>query len=63
VVGRQNTDIAGTLQLRDVATATTFWLLVDYNFGCVIASGTIFDSWGWFLGSSYLIKLLLISRF
>jgi len=26
VVGRQNTDIAGTVQLRDVAMATTFWL-------------------------------------
>jgi len=26
VVGRQNADIADTLQLRDVAMATTFWL-------------------------------------
>jgi len=26
VVGQQNADIANTLQLRDVAKATTFWL-------------------------------------
>jgi len=26
VVGRQNADIADTLQLRDVAMATIFWL-------------------------------------
>jgi len=32
--------------------ATTFWLLMGYNFGCVIASGTIFDSMGGFSGSS-----------
>jgi len=36
VVGRQNADIADTLQLRDVAMATTFWLSMGYNFGCVI---------------------------
>jgi len=30
--------------------ATTFWLLIGYNFGCVIASGTIFDSRGGFSG-------------
>ena len=30
--------------------AMTFWLSVGYNFGCVIASGTIFDSRGGFLG-------------
>jgi len=28
VVGQQNTDIANTLQLRDLATATIFWLSV-----------------------------------
>ena len=39
--------------LRDVAMATTFWLSMGYSFGCVIASGTIFDSLGGFLGSSY----------
>jgi len=32
--------------LRDVAMATTFWLSMGYNFCCVIASGTIFDSIG-----------------
>jgi len=26
VVGRQNADIADTLQLKDVAMATTFWV-------------------------------------
>ena len=50
MVGRQNADIADTLQLRDVAMATTFWLSMGYNFGCVIASGTIFDSRGVFRG-------------
>jgi len=38
VVGRQNTDIADTLHLRDVAVATTFRLSLAYNFGCMIAS-------------------------
>jgi len=28
VVGRQNTDTADTLHLRDVATATIFWLSI-----------------------------------
>jgi len=37
VVGRQNTDIADTLHLRDVATATTSWFSMGYNFGCVTA--------------------------
>jgi len=44
VVGRQNANIANTLQLRDVAMATTFWLLMGYNFGCMIASNTLFVS-------------------
>ena len=43
VVGRQNADIANTLCLGDVAMATTFWLSMGYNFGCVIASDTLFD--------------------
>jgi len=46
VVGRQNADIADTLQLRDVAIATTFWPSMGYNFGCMIASDTQFDSRG-----------------
>jgi len=37
VVGRQDADIADTLQLRDVAMATTFWLPLRCNFGCVVA--------------------------
>jgi len=36
VVSRQNADIADILQLREVATATTFWLPMAYNFGCVM---------------------------
>jgi len=43
VVDQQNADIAHDLQLR-VAMATTFWLSVGYNFGYVIASGTLSDS-------------------
>jgi len=46
VVGRQNADIVDTLQLRDVAMATTFWLLMGYNFICMIASDTLFDPRG-----------------
>ena len=48
MVGRQNADIADTMQLRDVVMATTFWLLIRYNFSCVIASDTLFDSRGGF---------------
>jgi len=59
VVGRQNADITDTLSLRDVATATTFYLSMGYNFGCMIASDTLFDSRGGFSGLSY----LPISRF
>jgi len=42
--------------LRDVAMATNFWLLMGYNFGCMIASDTLIDSRGGFLGSSYPMK-------
>jgi len=41
VVGRQNADIANTLHLTDVATATAFCLSMGYNFGCMIASDTL----------------------
>ena len=34
--------------LRDVAMATTFCLSMGYNFGCMIASDTLFDSMGGF---------------
>jgi len=32
--------------------ATTFWLSMGYNFGCMIASDTLFDSRGGFPVSS-----------
>jgi len=56
VVSRQNADIADTLQLRDVAMATTFWLSMGYSFSCMIASDTLFDSTGGFSGTSYPMK-------
>jgi len=56
VVGRQNADIAGTLHLRDIAMATTFWLSVGYNFSCMIASDMLFDSRGGFSRSCYPMK-------
>jgi len=43
VVGRQNADIADTVQLRDVAMAITFCLWMGYNVSCMIASDTLFD--------------------
>jgi len=39
------------LYIWDVAMATSFWLSMGYNFGCMIASDTLFDSKGGFLGS------------
>jgi len=36
---------------------------VGYNFGCMIASDTLFDSRDGFSGSSYLMKTQPISRF
>ena len=54
---RQNADIADTLHLRDVAMATHICLSMGYNFGCMIASDTLFgSSRGGFSGSSYLMK-------
>ena len=50
MVGRQNADIADTLQLRGVAMATTFWPLMGYNFSCMIASDRLFDLRGWISG-------------
>ena len=55
----------GSQVLRDVAMAKKFWdaicrnwiwPLMGYNFGCVIASDTLFDSRGGFSGSSYPMK-------
>ena len=56
MVGRQNADIADTLQLRDVAMATTFWLSMGYNFSPMTASDTLFDSRGGFSGTSNPMK-------
>ena len=56
MVGRQNADIADTLQLRDVAMATTFWLSMGYNVSCMTASDTLFDSRGGFSETSYPMK-------
>ena len=56
VVGRQNADTADTLHLRDVAMAATFCLSMGYNFGCTIASDTLFDSRCAFSGLSYPLK-------
>jgi len=39
---------------RDIAMATNFWLSMGYNFGCMLASDTLFDSRGRF--SSYVMK-------
>jgi len=53
----------GPAVLRDVAMATNFVAqfvitgFVGYNFGCMIASDTQFDSRGGFLGSSYPMKI------
>jgi len=57
---RQNADIVDTLQLREVTMAATFWLRVGlgYNFGCMIASDTLFDSRSWFSGPGYPMKTL-----
>ena len=56
MVGRQNADIADTMHLRDVAMAAPFYLSMGYNFGCMIASDTLFDSRDGFSGSSYPMK-------
>ena len=64
MVGRHNADIADTLHLRDVAMATTFWLSMGYNFGCMIASGTLFDLGVDFRGqpSNYPMKTIVFAR-
>jgi len=52
----------GPAVLRDVAMATNFGTQFDitdfvgYNFGCMIASDTQFDSRGGFSGSNYPMK-------
>ena len=52
MVGRQNADIGDTLHLKDVAMPSSFWLSMGYNFGCVIASDTLFHSRGGFRGQA-----------
>jgi len=55
--GPRNHVLDGSRQvLRDVAMATEFWLSMGYNFGCMIASDTLFDTRGGFSGSSYPMK-------
>ena len=44
MIGRQNAETADILHLQDIAMATTFWLSMGYNFGCMTASNTLFDS-------------------
>jgi len=46
----------GPQVLRDVAMANNFWLSMGYNFGYMIASDTLYDCRGGFLGSSYPMK-------
>jgi len=40
----------GPQVLRDVAMATDFCPSMGYNFGCMTASNTLFDSRGWVFG-------------
>ena len=51
-----NEDIPEIEGLRDVAMATTFWLSMGYNFSCMIARDTLFDSRGGFSRTSYPVK-------
>ena len=41
-MGPRNRVRWGPQVLRDVAMATNFWLSMGYNFGCIIASDTLF---------------------
>jgi len=43
----------GSTGATDVAMATNFWLSTGSNFGCMIASDTLFDFGCGFPGSSY----------
>jgi len=51
-MGPRNRVRWGPQVLRDVAMATNFWLLMGYNFGCLIASDMLFDSRGGFWGEA-----------
>jgi len=59
-MGRRNHVLYGSpVVLSDVAMETNFGTqfaitgFVGYNFGCMTASDTMFDSWGGFSGTSY----------
>ena len=56
MVCRQKADIADTLHLKDDTMATTFWLSISCNFGCIIAIDILFDIRGGFSGSSCPMK-------
>jgi len=63
VLGRQNTDIADTLHLRDVAMAIFGFLYM----GCTLAisgeyDGTLRVRWRCGLMSNYFDRLLLLGR-
>ena len=44
MVKLSNKDIAEIESLRDVTMVTTFWPSMGYNFSCMIAGDTLFDS-------------------
>ena len=50
MVGRQTADIADTCTLGTLPRQPLFWLSMGYNFGCMIAGNTLFDSRGWVFG-------------
>jgi len=59
-IGRRNPVFDGGPEvLRDVVIASNFWTqfaitgFAGYNFGCMIANDTLFDSRGGFSESSY----------
>jgi len=56
VVSRLNADIADTLPLKGGCHSNHFLAFMGYNFSCMIASDTLFDSRGGFSGTSYLMK-------
>jgi len=43
-------------KMHRMTMAATFWLSMGYNFGCMIASDTPFDTRGGFSGPSYPTK-------
>ena len=43
MVGQQNADIDGAVQLRDVVMATIFWLSIYGSMGCTLAAAGKYD--------------------